>query len=29
VTFAVTRRVTVTDGRLAIDRLNELEVVDG
>ena len=28
-TFAVTRRVTVTDGRLAIDRLNELEVVDG
>jgi len=29
VTFAVTRRVTVTDGRVAIDRLNELEAVDG
>lgn len=28
-TFAVTRRVTVTDGARAIDRLNELEVVDG
>jgi glutamine cyclotransferase len=29
VTFAVTRRVTVTDGPRAIDHLNELEVVDG
>jgi glutamine cyclotransferase len=28
-TFAVTRRVTVTDGARAIDHLNELEVVDG
>ena len=29
VTFAVTRRLTVTDGPRAIDHLNELEVVDG
>jgi len=29
VTFAVTRRVTVTEGPRAIDHLNELEVVDG